>query len=123
MDAQAPVVEPNPEENSEDEPEKNQGDDLGVDPVIDIEDDPEEDPTCGSGYAQFPNCRTYDNAKGFVEATNKALNDEPSPLIDDQLHELSWEAATEQFLKVTKEADKFTFQAIHVHIFEFAQES
>ncbi|KAL3500491.1 hypothetical protein ACH5RR_039584, partial [Cinchona calisaya] len=45
MDAQAPIVEPNPEENSEDDPEKNLGDDLGVDPVIDIEDDPEEDPS------------------------------------------------------------------------------
>ncbi|KAL3517126.1 hypothetical protein ACH5RR_024028 [Cinchona calisaya] len=50
-------------------------------------------------FKQFPNCRTYDNAKGFVEATNKALNDEPCPLTDDQLHELSWEAATERFLK------------------------
>ncbi|KAL3517122.1 hypothetical protein ACH5RR_024024 [Cinchona calisaya] len=51
-------------------------------------------------FKQFPNCRTYDNAKGFVEATNKALNDEPSPLTDDQLHKLSWEAATERFLKL-----------------------
>lgn len=50
-------------------------------------------------FKQFPNCKTYDNAKGFVEATNRALNDEPSPLTDDQLHELSWEAATERFLK------------------------
>ncbi|KAL3528096.1 hypothetical protein ACH5RR_012752 [Cinchona calisaya] len=44
MDAQAPAVEPNPEENLEDDPEENLGDDLGVDPVIDIEDDAEEDP-------------------------------------------------------------------------------
>ncbi|KAL3522817.1 hypothetical protein ACH5RR_015651 [Cinchona calisaya] len=40
MDAQAPVVEPNPKDNSEDGPKENLGDDL----VIDIEDDPEEVP-------------------------------------------------------------------------------
>ncbi|KAL3537328.1 hypothetical protein ACH5RR_000694 [Cinchona calisaya] len=52
MDAQAPAVEPNPEENLEDDPEENLGDDLGVDPVIDIEDDQEEDPN-GNSRRQY----------------------------------------------------------------------
>lgn len=50
-------------------------------------------------FMQFQNCRTYDDGKGFVKATLEALSDEPSPLADKQRHELSWEAATERFLK------------------------
>ncbi|CAI9101738.1 OLC1v1039133C1 [Oldenlandia corymbosa var. corymbosa] len=53
-------------------------------------------------FKQFPNCRTYNDANGFVEATNKALKDEPLPLTDDQMHELSWEAATERFLEAAQ---------------------
>lgn len=53
-------------------------------------------------FKQFPNCRTYDDAEGFVETTRKALKDEPAPLTDDQKHELSWEAATDRFLKVAE---------------------
>ena len=51
-------------------------------------------------FKQFPNCWTYDNSDGFVEATCKALTDEPAELSDLQRHELSWEAATERFLRV-----------------------
>ncbi|KAK4476565.1 hypothetical protein RD792_015722 [Penstemon davidsonii] len=50
-------------------------------------------------FKQFPNCRTYDNIEGFVKETRKALEDRPAPLTDAQRHELSWEAATERFLK------------------------
>ncbi|PIN02329.1 Digalactosyldiacylglycerol synthase [Handroanthus impetiginosus] len=50
-------------------------------------------------FKQFPNCRTYDDKEGFIKETYKALQDEPAPLTDDQMHELSWEAATERFLK------------------------
>ncbi|KAL3829636.1 hypothetical protein ACJIZ3_018438 [Penstemon smallii] len=50
-------------------------------------------------FKQFPNCRTYEDDKGFVHETRKALQDEPSPLTDAQRHELSWEAATKRFLK------------------------
>lgn len=56
-------------------------------------------------FKQFPNCRTYDNDKGFVEATLKALSEQPIQLTDAHRHELSWEAATERFLKVA-ELDK-----------------
>ncbi|KAG5219130.1 UDP-galactose:MGDG galactosyltransferase family protein [Salix suchowensis] len=38
-------------------------------------------------FKQFPNCRTYDNSNGFVEATRKALTEEPAEL-------------TERFLRV-----------------------
>ncbi|KAL3814860.1 hypothetical protein ACJIZ3_016128 [Penstemon smallii] len=50
-------------------------------------------------FKQFPNCRTYDNSEGFIKETWKALEDHPAPLTDAQRHELSWEAATERFLK------------------------
>lgn len=50
-------------------------------------------------FKQFPNCRVYDDDEGFVKETCKALQDQPSPLTDAQRHELSWEAATERFLK------------------------
>ncbi|XP_041026161.1 digalactosyldiacylglycerol synthase 2, chloroplastic [Juglans microcarpa x Juglans regia] len=53
-------------------------------------------------FKQFPNCWTYDDSNGFVEATCKALAEEPAQLTDAQRHELSWEAATERFLKVTE---------------------
>lgn len=53
-------------------------------------------------FKQFPNCLAYDNSKGFVEAIRKALNEEPAELTDTQRHELSWEAATERFLKVAE---------------------
>ncbi|KAF7814681.1 digalactosyldiacylglycerol synthase 2, chloroplastic [Senna tora] len=56
-------------------------------------------------FKQFPNCRTYDDGKGFVKATLKALTEEPVQLTDAHRHELSWEAATERFLKAA-ELDK-----------------
>lgn len=53
-------------------------------------------------FKRFSNCRTYDDNKSFVEATNKALSEEPAQLTDAQRHELSWEAATERFLRVAE---------------------
>lgn len=53
-------------------------------------------------FKQFPNCRMYDDSEGFVAATRKALSEEPAPLTDAQRHELSWEAATERFLRATQ---------------------
>ncbi|KAL8114207.1 hypothetical protein AgCh_021169 [Apium graveolens] len=50
-------------------------------------------------FKQFPNCRVYDDGNGFVEATCKSLDEEPTPLSDAERHKLSWEAATERFLK------------------------
>ncbi|XVF80001.1 hypothetical protein PTKIN_Ptkin15bG0035400 [Pterospermum kingtungense] len=59
-------------------------------------------------FKQFPNCRTYDDGDGFVEATRKALGEEPTPLTDAQRFELSWEAATERFLRVSELNQVFT---------------
>lgn len=53
-------------------------------------------------FKQFPNCRTYDDDEGFVDATQKALSEEPTPLTDSHRHELSWEAATERFLRAAE---------------------
>lgn len=53
-------------------------------------------------FKQFPNCLTFDDGKGFVEATRKALAEEPAPLTEAHRHELSWEAATERFLRAAE---------------------
>lgn len=53
-------------------------------------------------FKQFPNCRTYNDSKDFVKVTCKALADEPAQLTDAQRHELSWEAATERFLRAAE---------------------
>ncbi|KAI8545180.1 hypothetical protein RHMOL_Rhmol07G0021700 [Rhododendron molle] len=53
-------------------------------------------------FKQFPNCRMYEDDEGFVEATKKALSEEPTPLTDSHRHELSWEAATERFLRAAE---------------------
>ncbi|TKY65496.1 Digalactosyldiacylglycerol synthase 2 [Spatholobus suberectus] len=50
-------------------------------------------------FKQFPNCWTYDDSDGFVKLTLKALAEEPAQPTDAQRHNLSWEAATERFLK------------------------
>lgn len=50
-------------------------------------------------FKQFPNCRFFKNGNEFVKATQIALADDPAPLSEDQRHELSWEAATERFLR------------------------
>lgn len=53
-------------------------------------------------FMQFPNCLTYDDGEGFVKAIIKALSDEPAPLTNAQRHALSWEAATQRFLKAAE---------------------
>nr|XP_048334102.1 digalactosyldiacylglycerol synthase 2, chloroplastic-like [Ziziphus jujuba var. spinosa] len=53
-------------------------------------------------FKQFPNCRTYDDSKEFVKVTLKALADEPAQLTNAQRHELSWEAATNRFLRIAE---------------------
>ncbi|KAM1125314.1 hypothetical protein ACFX2I_040651 [Malus domestica] len=61
-------------------------------------------------FKQFPNCRTYDNADGFVKVTQQALAEEPAQLTDAQRHELSWEAARERFLRVAELDQAFTWK-------------
>ncbi|XP_019413860.1 PREDICTED: digalactosyldiacylglycerol synthase 2, chloroplastic-like [Lupinus angustifolius] len=50
-------------------------------------------------FKQFTNCWTYDDSDEFVKLTLKALAEEPAQLTDAERHNLSWEAATERFLK------------------------
>lgn len=59
-------------------------------------------------FMQFPTCRTFDDGEGFVKAVLKAFADESAPLTDAQRHGLSWEAATERFLKPTNNQSKTT---------------
>ncbi|EPS63489.1 hypothetical protein M569_11293, partial [Genlisea aurea] len=53
-------------------------------------------------FKRFPNCRTYVDGDGFVREMLEALRDRPSPLTDEQRHDLSWDAATERFLKAAE---------------------
>lgn len=53
-------------------------------------------------FKQFPNCQMYEDSIGFVEATRKSLAEEPTPLSDAERHKLSWEAATERFLRAAE---------------------
>ncbi|XP_029128027.1 digalactosyldiacylglycerol synthase 2, chloroplastic isoform X2 [Cajanus cajan] len=50
-------------------------------------------------FKQFPNCWTFDDSEGFAKLILKALAEEPAQPTDAQRHGLSWEAATERFLK------------------------
>lgn len=50
-------------------------------------------------FKQFPNCRVHDTEDEFVEVTLRALSEEPAPLTEEERHGLSWEAATERFLR------------------------
>lgn len=53
-------------------------------------------------FNQFSNCQMYKDSIGFVEATRKSLAEEPTPLSDAERHNLSWEAATERFLRAAE---------------------
>lgn len=61
-------------------------------------------------FKQFPNCKTYDDSKGFVKATVEALTDDPASLTDAQRYELSWEAATKRFLEAVDLDNHFATQ-------------
>ncbi|XP_058078173.1 digalactosyldiacylglycerol synthase 2, chloroplastic-like isoform X2 [Magnolia sinica] len=58
-------------------------------------------------FKQFPNCRMYKDGDEFVKVTRTALTDKPARLTDDQMHELSWEAATERFVGAAELDHKF----------------
>ncbi|XP_020087351.1 digalactosyldiacylglycerol synthase 2, chloroplastic-like [Ananas comosus] len=53
-------------------------------------------------FKRFPNCHMYNTGDEFVKLTLKALAEEPVPLTDELRHELSWEAATERFVRVAE---------------------
>lgn len=65
-------------------------------------------------FDHFSNCRMYTNDAEFVKTTLKALSDDPTPLTDKERHELSWEAATERFLRSADllNSNKFSENAV-----------
>ncbi|KAJ4744492.1 hypothetical protein LUZ62_012190 [Rhynchospora pubera] len=60
-------------------------------------------------FKQFPNCRIYNDESEFVKLTVAAISDEPAPMTEDVLRKLSWEAATERFIKVAKLDKDYTY--------------
>ncbi|ERM99120.1 hypothetical protein AMTR_s00101p00147880 [Amborella trichopoda] len=53
-------------------------------------------------FREFPNCRTYKGSNGFPPIVRAAMESEPLPLSDELRHRLSWEAATERFVKAAE---------------------
>lgn len=50
-------------------------------------------------FKQFPNCLTYKTSDEFVSRVKEAMMSEPQPLTPEQIHNLSWEAATQRFMQ------------------------
>ncbi|XP_011094235.1 digalactosyldiacylglycerol synthase 1, chloroplastic [Sesamum indicum] len=50
-------------------------------------------------FRAFPNCLTYKTPEDFVAKVREALANEPQPLTPEQRYSLSWEAATQRFMK------------------------
>jgi hypothetical protein len=49
-------------------------------------------------FLQFPNCLAYRNKFEFVANLRWALTHDPEPLTEEQIHQFTWEAATERFI-------------------------
>ena len=49
-------------------------------------------------FLQFPNCLAYRNKFEFVANLRWALTHDPEPLTPEQIHQFTWEAATERFI-------------------------
>ena len=66
-------------------------------------------------FSQFKNCMVYKTAEEFSTCVNKAMSIEPEPLSAEDRHRLTWEAATERFMKVAEPGAgrrKFAGQAL-----------
>ncbi|KAH7296279.1 hypothetical protein KP509_26G017100 [Ceratopteris richardii] len=53
-------------------------------------------------FKGFPNCYFYRSNEEFVERVKQAMASQPHPLSSDQQYMLSWEAATERFLRASE---------------------
>ena len=58
-------------------------------------------------FKGFSNCLIYRNSDEFSQCLEAALSRDPKPLSPEELHSLTWEAATDRFLDV---ADLRTWQ-------------
>lgn len=54
---------------------------------------------CNEFFMKFPNCLAYHNESEFVDNLRRALSDVPEPLSESDRQELTWEAATNRFIK------------------------
>lgn len=50
-------------------------------------------------FQAFANCLTYKTPEDFVAKVEKAMSSEPQPLSPEEQYKLSWEAATQRFMK------------------------
>ncbi|XVF76098.1 hypothetical protein PTKIN_Ptkin13bG0238600 [Pterospermum kingtungense] len=53
-------------------------------------------------FRSFPNCLTYKTSEDFVAKVKEALANDPQPLTPEQRYNLSWEAATQRFIKYSE---------------------
>ena len=75
-------------------------------------------------FTRFPNCLPYSNKEEFVGNLYYALIHDPEPMSDEDLHALSWEAATERFQRasaittneVRMENGRAKLQRRHLHV-------
>lgn len=49
-------------------------------------------------FATFTNCRTYSNMDEFAKCMREVMTTTPKPMTDEELHRLTWDAATERLL-------------------------
>lgn len=49
-------------------------------------------------FSTFSNCRIYSTPEEFAECVREVLHSEPEPISPEDLHRLTWQAATERFL-------------------------
>ncbi|EPS71495.1 hypothetical protein M569_03264, partial [Genlisea aurea] len=50
-------------------------------------------------FREFPNCLTYKTPEDFVARVKEAMEGDPLPLTPEQQYSLSWEAATQRFMR------------------------
>ena len=64
-------------------------------------------------FATFTNCRTYSNMDEFAQCIREVTTSMPKPLTDEELHRLTWEAATERLLDSAAPCDetKYTLKS------------
>lgn len=72
-------------------------------------------------FQQFPNCRIYNDESEFVKLTLGASSDEPTPMTDDLLRKLSWEAATERLIKAAKLNKEYPYKGKYMCCAKFVQ--